>query len=78
VALVPAAPATGVVPPDAPASDPALTLDDVKVIEAGTKKRGRPKKTDATTANEPATGDDMLTVLTRIAVALEALAAKGS
>lgn len=80
VTLVPAAPATGVVPPDAPASDPALTLDDVKAIEAGTKKRGRPKKAEAASESPtpPAAGDDMLTVLTRIAVALEALASKGS
>lgn len=73
-AVVAAAPATGVVPPDAPASDPTLTLEDVKAIEAGTKKR-KTKKADAA---EAASDDAMVAVLTRIAVALEALAAKGS
>lgn len=72
--VVAAAPATGVVPPDAPASDPTLTLEDVKAMEAGTKKR-KTKKADAA---EVASDDAMLVVLTRIAVALEALAAKGS
>jgi hypothetical protein len=63
------------VPPDAPASDPALTLDDVKAMEAGTKKR----KAKKAVGEEPAASDDaMVAVLTRIAVALEALAAKGS
>jgi hypothetical protein len=63
------------VPPDAPASDPTLTLDDVKAMEAGTKKR----KTKKAAGEEPAASDDaMVAVLTRIAVALEALAAKGS
>ena len=74
-AVVAAAPAVGVVPPDAPASDPTLTLDDVKAMEAGTKKR----KTKKAAGEEPAASDDaMVAVLTRIAVALEALAAKGS
>jgi hypothetical protein len=73
-AVVAAAPATGVVPPDAPASDPTLTLEDVKAIEAGTKKR-KTKKADAA---EAASDDAMVAVLTRIAVALEALVSKGS
>jgi len=74
-APAPAAPAVGVVPPDAPASDPTLTLEDVKAIEAGTKKR----KTKKAAGEEPAVSDDaMVAVLTRIAVALEALAAKGA
>lgn len=80
-AVAPAAPATGVVPPDAPASDPSLTLEDVKAMEAGTKKRGRPKKADtaeAPAAALPASNDAMVDVLTRIAVALEALVSKGS
>ena len=76
VAATPAAPAVGVIPPDAPASDPTLTLEDVKVMEAGTKKRAAPRAKAVVEAVAPASGD-MLTVLTRIAVALETLAGKG-
>jgi len=72
----PAPQAAGVVPPDAPASDPALTLEDVKAMEAGTKKRPAPRA-KAVEAAAPAS-NDMLLVLTRIAVALEALVSKGS
>lgn len=76
VVETPAAPAVGVIPPDAPASDPTLTLEDVKALEAGTKKRAAPRAKAVVEAVAPASGD-MLTVLTRIAVALEALAGKG-
>jgi hypothetical protein len=73
----PAPQAAGVVPPDAPASDPALTLEDVKAMEAGTKKRAAPRAKAVVEAAAPAS-NDMLLVLTRIAVALEALVSKGS
>ena len=76
VVETPAAPAVGVIPPDAPASDPTLTLEDVKALEAGTKTRAAPRAKAVVEAVAPASGD-MLTVLTRIAVALEALAGKG-
>jgi hypothetical protein len=79
-AVAPAAPAMGVVPPDAPASDPTLTLEDVKAMQAGTKKRKTKKATGEEVASLPhgdVIGDAMVAVLTRIAVALEALAGKG-
>lgn len=76
-AVVAAAPAVGVVPPDAPASDPTLTLDDVKAMEVGTKKRKTKKAASEEVASLPP-GDAMVAVLTRIAVALEALVSKGS
>lgn len=77
--VIVAAPAVGVVPPDAPASDPSLTLEDVKAIEAGAKKQRKAKKVEAAPAPAAAVNDEaMVAVLTRIAVALEALAAKGS
>ncbi len=63
--------AVGVVPPDAPKPDPALTLEEAKAMEKAAKKGGRPaKKGDES--------DEMITLITRIAVALEAIAAKGA